>query len=126
DLSTSPSGKKTTFASCGTSISPMVRKALRAKASDCRHFSPKLRSLMIFFRTATQAAFLSSGLFHFLIVLFFSGLLLHKNISWHCLPEAIQVLLQVPQDGLELLCVGDCVEARIKRERSVIGPARGY
>src|SRR5438105_5433821 len=66
-LSRSPSGKKTTLAFSGTSISPIVRKASRANSSDSRHFSANLLSTMIFFNTARYAAFLSSGLFHFLI-----------------------------------------------------------
>src|SRR5438128_2109484 len=79
-LSRSPSGKNTTLASLGTSISPIERKAFRANSSELRQLSPKLRSLIIFFKTAVHAAFLSSGLFHFLMILGF--LWLGSLLAW--------------------------------------------
>src|SRR2546421_12367808 len=70
-LSRSPSGKNTTLAFFGTSISPTVRNAFRANSSDSRHFSANFSSAMIFFNTAKNVTFLYSGLVHFHVTSFF-------------------------------------------------------
>src|SRR6266404_7265230 len=114
-LSTSPSGRNTTFASLGTSISPIMRKAFRAKASDLRHFAPKLLSLIIFFNTAVHAAFLSSGLFHFLMGYLSFGF--HLFFGVKCRPS-------LSFEGLQLSALvfpGSFESARHPQSRQIVG-----